>query len=95
MYGKISIQFGWYGKMYVTIQSSHGSNLIYILEICSDFVGLEASKIVSSTIFAYGITALILLNVPWEFSNSRQLWTGMILLMEEILHHLGWLKPYK
>ena len=30
MYGKMSIQFGWYGKMYVTIQSSHGSNLIYI-----------------------------------------------------------------
>ena len=22
-------------------------------------------------------------------------WNAMILLMEEILHHLGWLKPYK
>ena len=56
-------------------RSSHGSNLIYPGFFCQILVGLEASKIVSSTIFAYGITALILINVPWgllEFSTARK-----------------------
>ena len=32
---------------------------------------------------------------PKVQGEKKQIWNHHLLLMEEILHHLGWLKPYK
>ena len=75
----------------------HQQYLLDCQEICDNYsiIAYYFQRPAMNEKFAQRVTKFNENSIPEEVYKMNRHLEYMILLMEEILHHLGWLKPFK